>query len=330
VELELVRIQETQRPEGGAQMLSPADRQIELVRRHLSFAFFLIGSVAVFWMPLKNLFSFSLTQDYASHIILIAPVSAYLIYLKRREIFSTVQAGLLAGSVLFLTGTILWWLAEKYATSQLRDNQLSVVTLGIVLIWMSGFIFCYGTHAFAMGRFPLLFLLLLVPIPEIAIEKIIFFLQAGSTAVAYGLLRLFSVPVFKQGFILQLPTLDIEVAKQCSGIRSSLALVITTVLLGEFALRSPWKKALLVLSIVPILIVKNGARIVAVSLLSIYVNRAFLHGWLHTSGGIVFYLLGLVILIPIVVALRKSECRSGVARSLQNSRARSVLAVRQR
>jgi len=64
---------------------------------------------------------------------------------------------------------------------------------------------------------------------------------------------------------------------------------------------------LLVLSIVPILIFKNGVRIVAVSLLSIYVNRSFLHGWLHTSGGIVFYFLGLVILIPIVIALRKSE-----------------------
>jgi hypothetical protein len=48
-------------------------------------------------------------------------------------------------------------------------------------------------------------------------------------------------------------------------------------------------------------------RIVAVTLLSIYVSRSFLHGWLHTSGGIVFYFLGLVLLIPIVVALRKSE-----------------------
>jgi exosortase len=172
-----------------------------------------------------------------------------------------------------------------------------------------------------------LFLLLLVPIPEIAIEKITFFLQAGSAAVAYGLLRVFSVPVFKQGFILRLPNLDIEVAKQCSGIRSSMALLITVLIVGEFVLRSAWRKTLLVLSIVPILIFKNGVRIVSVSLLSIYVNRRFLHGWLHTSGGIVFYVLGLVVLIPIIAVLRKSEARSALRDSerSQSSASKAVL-----
>jgi exosortase len=286
--------------------LSNADSR-NLSRRDLWFVLFLAGSVIVFWKPLRTLFSFSLTHDYASHVILIIPVSAYLIYLKRSEIFFTEKTGPLAGSVLFLTGTILCWFAEDPAEATFRDNELSLVILAIVIIWISGFVFCYGAHAFARGRFPLLFLLLLVPIPAIAIEKIIFFLQAGSSAVAYGLLRLFSVPVLKQGFILRLPTLDIEVARQCSGIRSSLALLITVLIVGNFVLRSAWRKALLVLSILPILIFKNGVRIVAVSLLSIYVNRRFLHGWLHTSGGIVFYLLGLAILIPIVNTLRRSE-----------------------
>jgi len=290
--------------------LSTADPRSQLSQRDLWFVLFMAGSLAVVWKPLRTLFSFSLTHDYASHVTLIIPVSAYLIYLKRSEIFFTVRTGPLPGSVLFLTGTILWWFVENFAASTFRDNELSLVILAIVIIWISGFVFFYGPHAFARGRFPLLFLLLLVPIPAIAIEKIIFILQAGSSAVAYGLLRLFSVPVLKQGFILQLPTLDIEVAKQCSGIRSSLALLITVLIVGDFVLRSAWRKALLVLSIVPILIFKNGVRIVAVCLLSIYVNRGFLHGWLHTSGGIVFYLLGLAILIPIVTALRKSERRS--------------------
>ena len=66
---------------------------------------------------------------------------------------------------------------------------------------------------------------------------------------------------------------------------------------------------LAVVSVLPILIMKNGIRIVAVSLLSIYVSRKFLHGWLHTSGGIVFYLLGLALLNPVAIILRKSEKR---------------------
>jgi exosortase len=289
--------------------LSTLSPRSKLSARDLGFLIFLTASVAFFWKPLKHLFTFSLTQDYATHIILIVPVSAGLIYLKRSDVFSSVRTAPLPGSVLFLTGTILWCFAARCASWPFLDLELSLITLAIVLIWISGFILFYGMHAFAMARFPLLFLLLLVPLPQIALEKIIYFLQAGSAAVAYGLLRLLSVPVFKQGFILRLPTLDIEVAKQCSGIRSSLALLITVLIAGDFVLRSAWRKTLLALSIVPILIVKNGIRIVAVSLLSIYVSRKFLHGWLHTSGGIVFYLLGLVILIPVVIILRKSEKR---------------------
>jgi exosortase len=271
-------------------------------------------------MPLKRLIDFSLTHDYASHIILVLPTSAYLIYLKRDKLFSTVKAGLLAGSLLFLIGIIPLWLAKTTVAAAVRDNELSLATLAIVIIWLAGFVFCYGTRAFEIVRFPLSFLLLLVPIPERVIEEAIFLLQAGSATVAYWLLRLSGVAVFKQGFILQLPSLDIEVAKQCSGIRSSLALFITALLVGEFTLRSGWRKALLLLSIVPILILKNGVRIATVALLSIFVNRGFLHGWLHTSGGILFYLLGLVILAPILVALRKSEDKNDAAHKPQHSR----------
>lgn len=288
-------------------MLSATARRGDLLYRHMGFAVFFVASAVFFRKPLVDLIKFSLTHDYASHIILVFPVSAVLIYLKRDRIFSTVQAGSSAGSILFLAGLTLWWWSRTYAPEFIRDDQLSVAALAIVIVWFSGFMFCYGPRAFAKARFPLLFLLLLVPIPELPTEKLIFLLQSGSAAVACGLFRLLSVPVLRQGFILRLPTLDVEVAKQCSGIRSSLALFITVLILGHFVLRSAWRKTLLAISIVPILILKNGVRIVAVALLSIYVNRRFLHGWLHTSGGIVFYLLGLALLIPIVSALYRSE-----------------------
>jgi len=287
--------------------MSTADQHRQLLRRHLSFLLFVVGSLFVFWKPLRGLISFSLTHDYGSHIILVAPASAYIIYLKRREIFTRLQSGLLAGSMLFLAGATLYWCSHPRALTFLQSGYESAEILAIVILWISGFILAYGTRAFARACFPLLFLLFLVPIPDFLLRNVVFLLQAGSAEVAYWVLRLLNVPVFKQGFTLQLPTLAVEVAEQCSGIRSSLALLITTLLVGEFALRSAWRKSVLVASIVPILILKNGVRIVAVCLLTIYVDRGFLHGWLHTSGGIVFYVLGLVILIPILAALRNSE-----------------------
>ena len=297
--------------------LSTIDQQSELFRRHLGFTLFLVGTVIVFWTFLQSLLRYSLTNDIATHMILVVPVSAYLFYLKRKQIFSNVRTGIVPGSLLFLSAVILWWLDKQHVIFLELDGELSLVMLAIVILWMSGFIFFYGPHAFVKGCFPLLFLLFLVPIPALLIEKITFFLQSGSATVAFGMLKLFSVPVLKQGFVMHLPTLDIEVAKQCSGIRSSLILFITTLLMGQFALRSAWRKLLLILCVVPILIFKNAARIVALSLLSIYVDRGFLHGWLHTSGGILFYMLGLAILIPIVVAFRNSERGKIAARQLQ-------------
>ncbi len=302
-----------------AQPLFSAAKLSELSRRHLGFLVFLVGSSLVFWMPLRRLINFSFNYDYASHILFIVPISAYLIFEKRHEIFSNVNFDLLPGSFLILAGLILAWFAETHLPSSRPGNASSVLILAIVIIWISGFLFFYGAAAFSIARFPLLFLLLIVPIPGIFIDKIIVFLQTGSEVVAYWLLRLLQVPVFEQGFILQLPTLSIEVAKECSGVRSSLGLLITTLLVGEFSLRTGWRKALFTFSALPILVVKNGVRIATICLLSIYVNRGFLHGWLHTSGGVVFYLLGLAVLGPILVALRKSEERNGAAAALSSA-----------
>jgi exosortase len=179
--------------------------------------------------------------------------------------------------------------------------------LAVVVLWICFFVFCYGRAAFRAARFPLLFLLLLLPIPDFLVEHAISLLQQGTAFVAFWLFKGLNVPVMREGLIFHIPSLDLEVAKECSGIRSSLILLITTLLVAEFFLRSLWRKSVLVLSVIPILILKNGLRIVTISLLTVYVSRAFLHSWLHQSGGIVFYLLGLLALVPIVKLLERKE-----------------------
>jgi exosortase len=238
-----------------------------------------------------------------------------LIYTKRQNILAVAQPGLFPGMFLLLAGIGLLLTTETDLVSFMQSNRLTFVVLALVIIWIAGFILFFGTRAFSAGRFPLLLLFLLVPIPAVAIDKIIFFLQTGSAWVAYKLLQLLSVPVFKQGFELQLPTLDVEVAKECSGIRSSLALFISVLILSHFVLRSIWRQVILVAAILPVLVLKNAARIVTICLLSMYLDRRFLHGWLHTSGGILFYVLGLLALIPIVIVLRK-QGKSAVSKGI--------------
>src|SRR5579864_7571557 len=96
----------------------------ELSRRHLYFFLLVLGSCFVFWIPLRNLIRFSLTRDYGSHILLIAPISAYLIYVQRREVFSKAQFHFFVGSSLFLGGLILGWMG--YVKSHASNDFLSV------------------------------------------------------------------------------------------------------------------------------------------------------------------------------------------------------------
>ncbi len=273
--------------------------------RHVLFGASLLVSVLAFWVPIQSLMRFALDHDWGTHIFFIVPLSLYFIYLNRDNLSSSYRPSPALGSIVLLVSAIVAWLVTTGKPE--ASSQLSLQVLTLVMLWLSSFVLCYGPEAFSKVRFPLLFLFLLVPIPEFIIDKAIFWLQGGSASVAYWLLRAFGVPTMREGFFLHLPALDLEVEKECSGIRSSLVLFVTTLVAGQFVLRSFWSKSLLLLAIIPIVIFKNGLRIVSIALLTLYVNRAFLQGWLHRSGGIVFYLLGLLALYPVIHLLRRLE-----------------------
>ena len=132
-------------------------------------------------------------------------------------------------------------------------------------------------------------------------------LKTGSTEVVSTLFTLTGTPFFRDGFVFTLPQFAIEVADECSGIRSSIALVLTSLLAGHTFLQSGWTRALLVVAVLPVTILKNGIRIVGLSLLSIHVDPSFLKGQMHREGGVVFFLLALAMLAPVFALLRRSE-----------------------
>jgi exosortase/archaeosortase family protein len=109
--------------------------------------------------------------------------------------------------------------------------------------------------------------------------------------------------------MLSIPGLDIEVARECSSIRSSMMLIVTTMFLAQLFLRSWWKKALLILVAIPLSVAKNALRIFTIAELGTRVDPGFLDGKLHRHGGIVFFSLAVVVVGLLVWALRGSEFR---------------------
>jgi len=278
-----------------------------LTAHDLWFLLFLILTLVPFWKPLGALVTLSLQDDRYSHVLLIPFMASSLVYLHRRTIFADLRYCVSKAAPVFLVGIALFCLAQSRFSKLNPTDELSGIILAIILIWMAGFVLCYGLQSFRAALFPLFFLLLMIPIPTIALDKTVVALQEGSAIITYALFKLLGVPVLWQGFRFSLPGVEIEIAKECSGIRSSLALFITSILAGHVFLQSSWRRVSFSLFTVPVVIFKNAVRIVTISWLGIYVNPSFLHGKLHRYGGLPFSLISLAILVPLLFALQKAE-----------------------
>ena len=274
-------------------------------------ALFVLGSMtllALQWHNLRDLIRYAADTEHtnASQILLIPFISGFVIFRSRQKIFDRVQWGVLPGIFIALLGLGLVAAARFWGVAD-RGDQLALTTSSILVIWIGLFVAFYGVEAFRAALFPLLFLAFCIPIPSAILKPLIGFLQRGSAEIALILLRLTGTPVYREGFIFQMPHLSIEVAPECSGIRSFISMLILTVLAGHLLLKATWRRLALVLVAIPIMIFKNGVRIVTLTLLSIHVDPAILQSRLHQEGGIPFFLIALVLTYPVLKALMRTE-----------------------
>ena len=258
---------------------------------------------------MRALVDYSRSNATASHLIAVPFVTLVLIYQDRGAIFSSIRFAPLSGAGLVLVGLGLSFGGRLATGSGPLEGALGVLVAGLVISWVGGFLLLFGRDAVRAAIFPLLFLAFTIPIPEPLIAGATQVLKSGSTETVAGLFTLTGTPYHRVGFVFSLPMFAIEVADACSGIRSTIALLLTGLLAGHMFLRESWTKACVVAAILPVTILKNGIRIVTLSMLAMHVDPEFLTGQLHHEGGIVFFVLGLVILAPVLAVLRKSETR---------------------
>ena len=283
----------------------------EKIKEHLNtrnIVFLLFTAVALImaYTPIRALYS-SNKSEYYSHIALIPLVSIYLIYIKRKEIFAKVNYLFAVGIPVLLLGIALFLGGILWGAPLDKNNYASLIVFSIFIFINGAFILLYGMQAYKAALFPLLFLIFTVPIPTALMDNIIYFLQVGSTEFTNLLFLASGVPFVRDGFVFHLPNVSVEVAKQCSGIRSSMAIFIVAILAGYMFLKSYWKIIFLVICAVLIAMFKNGIRILTLSLLGNYVDPRILASSLHREGGTPFFIVALLLLAPILFFLRRSE-----------------------
>lgn len=280
-------------------------------RRHALFFSYCLSVALANAGVLRALYELSRDDESASHIVLIPVITLALAYQCRRSISAAARWNWPAGLAVVLLGMALSVAARLSPQLGAQTGPSTLMVAAIVVMWLGGFLLFYGGRAFRSAMFPLLFLGFMIPIPASVLEGVVRFLKIWSTEMASALFTVTATPYHREGFVLTLPRFAIEVADECSGIRSSLALLLTALIAAYTSLRTPWKRALCVLAVVPIAIFKNGLRIVTLSLLAMHVHPGFLTGRLHHEGGIVFFLMTLAIVYPFFALLVNSERKTG-------------------
>jgi exosortase C (VPDSG-CTERM-specific) len=179
--------------------------------------------------------------------------------------------------------------------------------LGYLFFLLAAALWTMGWPRLKGHKFALLFLLFAVPLPMAVTDALSILLQRGSAEVADWSLRLSGLPVLREGLVFRLPTMGLRVAEECSGVRSTLVLFITSLIAGKMFLRAPWKRAALALATIPLGLLRNALRITVLAWLSVNVDRTIIDGPLHHHGGPLFFALSLVPLFGLLWWFRRSE-----------------------
>jgi exosortase len=265
-----------------------------------------VASLILWWRPLLETWKLALDNDAYTHLLLILPLSAILIYADRQQRPASDRFGSNIGIFLLVFALLLRAFTYWNSSSLSPSDRLSLGMFALVVWWNGSVVVCLGVRTFRLFIFPLCFLLLLVPFPERILDPITDFLQHQSAAGAGALFRIAHIPVTRDGIWLSIPGLDIEVAPECSSIRSSMMLLVITLVLAHLFLSSWWKKAILVIAAIPLSVAKNSLRIFTIGDLGTRVDPAYLTGRLHRQGGVVFLAVAVAIEIGLLWILRKS------------------------
>lgn len=275
--------------------------------RLLYFGILIALSLAVFYQALIVLKQMAGSSPEYSFIPIILPVSLILIYLERAEIFSIVNIEPFVGAAIVVTAGLATLGFHTLVGSFTANERASISVFLLVSFWIAAFCFCFGSKAGWRALFPLLFLYFLVPLPEVVMSKIISALQYGSAEAAALLFNVAGVANVRDGESFLLANQRIEIARECSGIRSAIALLIAGLVFSHLLLRSRWSKILFVAAIPVLAIFKNGVRIFTLAVLGVYVDPAILGGALHRSGGILFFALTFGLSIGLLLLLQRLE-----------------------
>jgi len=236
-------------------------------------------------------------QDY-SHGFLIVPLALYFAYERRRALARITPLGSWWGLLPLALGALT--LAVGRLGGELMNMRASFVltVIGLVLLVL-------GRQIFRVLAFPLLFLFLMVPLPQSLVNVVAFPLQLVAADLAVDVLHELGIPALREGNIIHLATAQLFVAEACSGLRSLMALITLGIVFAYFFRKSLAERIVIVLSAIPIAILVNSFRVALTGVLTHRFGQAAADGVIHTTEGVFTFAIAFVLLLAEAWLLRR-------------------------
>lgn len=266
-----------------------------------------------FAKPLTRLAVYAAGSNLDSYILLVPFVVGYLLYVQPNSLPGAYRTSVLGTAALGGIGLAALAAGLVWHESQSLNDHLALMALAFVsFIAAGGFLFL-GSKWMAAVAFPVAFLIFMVPLPDAAVnwlEKASVLASAEAAALYFNIA---GTSLVRHGTVFELPGIVIQVGQECSGIRSSWVLVITSLLASHLFLKSPWRRLVLVAFVIPLGILRNGFRILVIGLLCVHVGPQMIDSPIHHRGGPIFFALSLVPLLGLAWWLRHGEGPDGRA-----------------
>lgn len=259
----------------------------------------LLIAATLYWTVLPKLVHDWWVDPNLSHGFWVPLFSAWLIWRRRAELRAFASKGtLLPGIVLVLVGVGMLVVGKAGGEYFTMRSSLVFVTGG--LFWI-----VFGGEGFRLCLFPLVYLFFMVPIPYILYDAIAFPLKMMASWVGEHTLTLVGVPVFREGNIIFLPNLQLEVADACSGIRSLVGLMVVGTAAAYIMTLGVARGVAVFLSAIPISVVTNSLRIFVTGVLSYKFGQKVAEGFFHEFSGLVVFLLGVLLIVSLGLIMRR-------------------------
>src|SRR5438046_3106998 len=258
---------------------------------------FVIALLVVFARPLLMLISYVAASQLHSYVLLVPFVSAYLLYLRRDQLPRNHTTDLPFTLVSLAAGLGLaafTYSLEFTGRAPATNGRIVLLTLSFLCCLVAAGFFFLGRDWMKAAAFPLAYLIFMVPMPDAMADALEMASKTAAAEVANVLFHLSGTPFLREGPIFQLPNITIEVAQECSGIRSSWVLFMTSILAANLFLKTPWRRFALIAFVLPLAILRNGFRILVIGLLCVNVGPEMIHSLIHRRGGPVFFTLSLI------------------------------------